>query len=601
MPHSPTSSRKAAASTAIGRGRALVVTPDAWRAVAGELAGRRMDAARPVGRRRRRAHGRCSTRPRARRRDVSASPARTGPFPRSARMHPPGDPARAADPRSLRARRRSARPTRGPGSITAAGTCSIRSAQTRNGRANSAYAFLPAEGEGLHQIPVGPVHAGIIEPGHFRFTANGETVVRLEERLGYVHKGIEGLMTGAPSRTRRGSPAAPPATARSPMRSPSRAPSRRRWASPAAPRAVAARADGGARAPRQSFRRYRRDLQRRVLRAHARPLRHSARTHPARRRRLLRPPADDGPHRAGGVAGDLAADGGVSRACALAETRRRPSPADRALRQHRLAAGPHRGTGMVSAATGAPVRRRRLCRPRLRPRLRRAQALAYPPYDQLDFEVPVLDDGRRQCTRLDSHPRGRAKPRADRADSGAAARRRHRGHRSRLSAGRAKGSRSSRDFAATCSLWLRLDEARDRALPSARSRPGSSGRCSRPRSRATSSPTSRSATNPSTAPIRDTISEAHVHAQTLFEGLARGPLTERPPPADDDRAGRTVAQASTAPRAGASAAACRSARSTPARATAASWKSMRSTTPSTTSSASACASSPRRAMPTCCW
>jgi len=60
-----------------------------------------------------------------------------------------------------------------------------------------AYAFLPVEGEGLHQIPVGPVHAGIIEPGHFRFTANGETVVRLEERLGYVHKGIEGLMAGA--------------------------------------------------------------------------------------------------------------------------------------------------------------------------------------------------------------------------------------------------------------------------------------------------------------------------------------------------------------------------------------------------------------------
>jgi Ni,Fe-hydrogenase III large subunit len=59
------------------------------------------------------------------------------------------------------------------------------------------YPFLPAEGEGLHQIPVGPVHAGIIEPGHFRFTANGETVVRLEQRLGYVHKGIESLMIGA--------------------------------------------------------------------------------------------------------------------------------------------------------------------------------------------------------------------------------------------------------------------------------------------------------------------------------------------------------------------------------------------------------------------
>ena len=59
------------------------------------------------------------------------------------------------------------------------------------------YRFLPAQGDGLHQIAVGPVHAGIIEPGHFRFTASGETVVRLEERLGYTHKGIEGLMTGA--------------------------------------------------------------------------------------------------------------------------------------------------------------------------------------------------------------------------------------------------------------------------------------------------------------------------------------------------------------------------------------------------------------------
>jgi Ni,Fe-hydrogenase III large subunit len=59
------------------------------------------------------------------------------------------------------------------------------------------YRFLPANGDGLHQIAVGPVHAGIIEPGHFRFTASGETVVRLEERLGYTHKGVEGLMIGA--------------------------------------------------------------------------------------------------------------------------------------------------------------------------------------------------------------------------------------------------------------------------------------------------------------------------------------------------------------------------------------------------------------------
>ncbi|SEE84294.1 Ni,Fe-hydrogenase III large subunit [Rhizobiales bacterium GAS191] len=59
------------------------------------------------------------------------------------------------------------------------------------------YGFLGVEGEGTHQIAVGPIHAGIIEPGHFRFTVNGEAVVRLEERLGYVHKGIEGLMAGA--------------------------------------------------------------------------------------------------------------------------------------------------------------------------------------------------------------------------------------------------------------------------------------------------------------------------------------------------------------------------------------------------------------------
>ncbi len=62
----------------------------------------------------------------------------------------------------------------------------------------AAYEFLPVQGAGLHQIPVGPVHAGIIEPGHFRFTASGETVVRLEQRLGYAHKGADGLMTDVP-------------------------------------------------------------------------------------------------------------------------------------------------------------------------------------------------------------------------------------------------------------------------------------------------------------------------------------------------------------------------------------------------------------------
>jgi len=65
------------------------------------------------------------------------------------------------------------------------------------GRGPQTYDFLPVDGPNLHQIPVGPVHAGIIEPGHFRFTASGETVARLEERLGYVHRGIERLMIGS--------------------------------------------------------------------------------------------------------------------------------------------------------------------------------------------------------------------------------------------------------------------------------------------------------------------------------------------------------------------------------------------------------------------
>ena len=51
-------------------------------------------------------------------------------------------------------------------------------------------------GSSLHQIAAGPVHAGIIEPGHFRFTCDGGTVVRVEERLGYTHRGVNRLMEG---------------------------------------------------------------------------------------------------------------------------------------------------------------------------------------------------------------------------------------------------------------------------------------------------------------------------------------------------------------------------------------------------------------------
>jgi Ni,Fe-hydrogenase III large subunit/Ni,Fe-hydrogenase III component G len=56
--------------------------------------------------------------------------------------------------------------------------------------------FQKVEGEGVYEIPVGPVHAGIIEPGHFRFSVAGEPVIHLEAQLYYVHKGIEKLAEG---------------------------------------------------------------------------------------------------------------------------------------------------------------------------------------------------------------------------------------------------------------------------------------------------------------------------------------------------------------------------------------------------------------------
>jgi len=59
-----------------------------------------------------------------------------------------------------------------------------------------AYPFLTVEGPGVYEIPVGPVHAGLIEPGHFRFSVVGETIIKLKARLWFVHKGIEGLFQG---------------------------------------------------------------------------------------------------------------------------------------------------------------------------------------------------------------------------------------------------------------------------------------------------------------------------------------------------------------------------------------------------------------------
>ena len=71
------------------------------------------------------------------------------------------------------------------------------------GGSRDPYTFREVEGEGVHEIPVGPIHAGIIEPGHFRFSCVGEIVTNLEIRLGYQHRGVEHRLASLPWRQTR--------------------------------------------------------------------------------------------------------------------------------------------------------------------------------------------------------------------------------------------------------------------------------------------------------------------------------------------------------------------------------------------------------------
>ena len=369
---------------------------------------RRGDAARLVERRRGGASGaaRRAVRPTC---SSSACRARSGAFPPSRVTHPPAlrlertirdlyglEPEGAPDTRRWLdhgrwgVRHRSARARRQPPPATPTRSCT-------------------ADGPPLHQIPVGPVHAGIIEPGHFRFTCNGETVVRLEERLGYVHKGIDGLMLGAPldkaaKLAGRVSGDSTVAYAIAFARAVEAA-----LGLEPPPRAVYLRAlMARARAPRQPLRRHRRHLQRRLLLAHPRPLRHPARARAARRRRLLRPPPDDGPRGAGRHRRRPGAGG---RAGAADAHPHHPPPlprAGRALRQHRLAAEPHHHHRRPDARAGAPIRRRRLHRPRLGARLRRAQAAGLRALRRLALRYAGAAGGRRRRPRVGAHRRGRA-------------------------------------------------------------------------------------------------------------------------------------------------------------------------------------------------
>lgn len=267
-------------------------------------------------------------------------------------------------------------------------------AATADNATPTAYPFLPVDGESLHQIPVGPVHAGIIEPGHFRFTANGETVVRLEERLGYVHKGIESLMSGA-SLARaaklagRVSGDSTVAYALAFARAVEAA-----TGTTVPPRAAGLRAlmaelerlanhfgDIGAICNDAAFA---------LMLAHCGVLREW----------VLRASADCFGHRLlmdrvipGGVAGDLSADGVQRLHGLVSQLRKEFKPLielydNTASLQDRTVA-----TGHVSAALvrqfGCGGYIGRACGRDFDAR----RALAYPPYDQLSFEVPVLQEG----------------------------------------------------------------------------------------------------------------------------------------------------------------------------------------------------------------
>ena len=281
---------------------------------------------------------------------------------------------------------RMAWPTRAPGWITGAGVTSRRpSHPTPSCR---------CEGEALHQIPVGPVHAGIIEPGHFRFTCDGETVVRLEQRLGYVHKGIDLLMSGAPlaRAARLAGRVSGDSTVAYGLALP--APWRPRWRSTPPPRAVWLRAmmaelerianhlgDFGAICNDASFS---------IMLAHCAVL----------REKVLRVCADCFGHRLmmdrivpGGVAEDLGPSQieelqGLLKALRAAIPRLvrlyddTPSLQDRTVTTGILTPGLARqfgAGGYVGRASGRDFDARR--------------DLAYAPYDTLTFSVPVRRDG----------------------------------------------------------------------------------------------------------------------------------------------------------------------------------------------------------------
>ena len=257
------------------------------------------------------------------------------------------------------------------------------------------------------------MHAGIIEPGHFRFTANGETVVRLEARLGYVHKGIDALMAGAP--IERAAQLAGRVSGDSTVAF-------------ALAFALAVEAALGVEVPPRAvwLRALAAELERlanhfgdigavcndaafAIMHAQCGLLREQVlRTADA----LLRSPSDDGPRHSRAECAAIL-PGKANGCCARCSQMFAPRFPELVELYEDTASLKDRtvGTGILSRALARAVRRRRLRRARVGPRLRCAAHARLCAVRAIAVRGSDGAGGRRECAHLDPHPRGRAEPR----------------------------------------------------------------------------------------------------------------------------------------------------------------------------------------------
>ena len=458
----------------------------------------------------------------------------------------------------------------------------------RAGKARRATNSCRPRARACTRYPSGPVHAGIIEPGHFRFTANGETVVRLEERLGYVHKGVEGLMAGAEIGHGR-------AHRRAHLGRQHRGlclgvrPRRRGRArlDAAATRGAAARRHGRARAAVAPHQRRRRDLQRRQRAHHPCPLHPAARGCAGRGRRLLRPSPDDGSRGAGRRGCRPVGRGCRARSAAFWRGSRRRVPRSCGstirCRRCRTAPSPPASSRPSSFANTPPAASS--AAPRAAPSMRARPSPTRPTIGWISTSRcgPQATSMRvcwcawtRSARASGCFPSSWVGWRRERSEPP--------GRRSMAGEGAALVEAFRGDVFVSVRVGDRRPAgprpcARRELVPVAAARGG--------RSKATSLRTSRSATSRSIAPTRATTCEVRAMKSFLLDALRKGKATIAPPASGRScTRGSQHGHSASAPASG-WAARLPSARSMPDRATAASSKSTPSTIRSTTSSVSA--------------